>query len=67
MSNHFDMMRAAIADARQVHSAADAYAHALAEMLVGRLRRVNSHMVLRALKNELRAYNPHTNRWRALK
>jgi hypothetical protein len=59
--NH-DELKAALADMRRTQNAADSVANTAAELIVGRLRKVSDYN-LRQLKKELRAYNPHTQRW----
>jgi hypothetical protein len=61
--NHFDTMRSALQEAKQVQEAADTNATQLAWMLDGRLRRVNSAEALRRLKRELRSFDMTTGRW----
>ncbi len=63
MSNSFDTMRAALAEARCANKAADEYASAMAEMLVGRLHRVSPH-TLTKLKRELRDFDMHRKAWK---
>lgn len=64
MNNHFDTMRAAMDEARQVQAAADSQANKMANMLRGRLRKVGSYN-LAALKRELRDFNMHTGEWKS--
>lgn len=64
MTNHFDNMRAAMTEARQVQAAADSQADAMAHILRGRLRKVSSWH-LKALKRELRDFNMHTGEWKS--
>lgn len=61
--NTFDEMRQALRDARTTMAAADSVANGMAELLVGRLRKV-SPVYLEKLKRELRDYNIHTGRWK---
>ena len=61
-TNKWDMMREAVAQAKNTLSAADSVANQMACILSGRLRKVDSWM-LKALKKELRAFNSHTGRW----
>ena len=63
MSNMFDNMREALSNAKDVQRAADANSTAMAQMLVGRLRHVDSVSVLRALKRELRNFDMTTGKW----
>ncbi len=61
--NAWDAMRRALDEARNTISAADNAADAMAKMLRGRLRHVNS-WVLEDLKRELRDFNMHTKEWK---
>lgn len=63
MENPWDLMRAAMNEARRVMNAADEYADQAARICVGRLRRVDAG-TLRALKRELRDFNIHTGEWK---
>lgn len=58
----WDDMREAFNDAKQTTAQADAIAADMGRMLVGRLPKL-SQTTLRALKKELRRYNPHTDKW----
>lgn len=62
--NIFDDVRAAVSAARNAQAAVDSTTKDMANLIAGRLRRAGvSQATLRALKAELRKYNPHTNRW----
>lgn len=63
MENPHDLMRAAVAQARQVNSAADNSANAMAELLIGRLQHVSGHNLAK-LKAQLKPFNMQTQRWR---
>jgi hypothetical protein len=63
MGNKWDEMREAISEARAAFNAADAFATAMAEMLDGRLKRVDNTYCLKRLKHELRDFNSHTRQW----
>lgn len=60
---NWDDMNTAIREAESKLSLLDGVAEKLARMLVGRLRKVNSKMILSELKNELRNFNRHTGKW----
>jgi hypothetical protein len=60
--NH-DELKAALAEMRRTQNAADSVANTAAELLVGRLQYVSDYN-LGQLKKQLRAYNPHTRRWK---
>lgn len=60
----FSDMREAVNEAREVISSADAFAESMAEMIVGRLRHIDSSWVLERLKRELRDYNITTGTWK---
>ena len=62
--NQFDQMQAAVSEAETTLKAADSVATKIAGLLVGRLRRVSSAWVLRALKKELANYNMTTSEWK---
>jgi hypothetical protein len=64
MSNAFNDMRAAVQAAEYQLRAADEAALAMASMLRGRLRKVDSKYALSALKKELRDFDMTTGRWR---
>ncbi len=55
--------RQAIQDARNTMSSADGIANDCADILEGRLRRVNQYKLAR-LKRELRDFNIHTGKWK---
>jgi hypothetical protein len=59
----FDVMRRAVAEAKETMSAADQMANQLAGLLRGRLRHVQPWH-LKALKKELQNFNAHTGRWK---
>lgn len=50
--------------ARASLEAADTIADGIANLLIGRLRKVRSGLVLRALKKELANYDMTTGRWK---
>lgn len=60
----FDEMYKAINDAKNQLAVADGVAERLANLLVGRLRKVGSGYLLSLLKMELRHFNAHTKTWR---
>lgn len=62
--NHFDLMRDSMREAEATMRAADMVSTQMARMLVGRLRKVQSHGALEALKRELRDYNMQTGQWK---
>lgn len=64
MSNLFDTVRQAVAEAKEQLRAADTVADAMARLLVGRLRNVDSGYALATLKAELRDFNACTKRWK---
>lgn len=64
MSNIFDDMLAAVADARTTLRAADHIADGIARLLVGRLRNGVSGYTLAKLKHELRDFNMTTKTWK---
>ncbi|MFA6051530.1 MAG: hypothetical protein WC762_02965 [Methylobacter sp.] len=64
MSNKFDQMLDAVNEAEQTLHAADSVADKMARLLVGRLRKVRSAWVLKALKRELADFNMHTQEWK---
>jgi len=53
----------ALSAARAADYAIRQHATSMAALLKGRLRDVNSHSTLKALKRELREYNIRTGRW----
>lgn len=57
-------MERAVDEANATLSRADMLADKLARLLIGRLKRVSSGYVLRALKKELANYNMHTGDWK---
>lgn len=57
-------MKEALREARTTMNAADEAARTLAELLAGRLRKVNSTYYLKQLKRELRDFNIHTGQWK---
>lgn len=61
-TNDYDLMRAAMRDAKHTMMAADSVANTMADMLVGRLRKVDKSTLV-ALKKELQGFNCHTKRW----
>ena len=64
MSNIWDDVHRAIVDAKDTTRAADDVACDMASLLRGRLRKVNNHYVLVALKRELASYNVATKEWK---
>lgn len=64
MSNIFDEMRNAVAEARNTLSAADNISNSMACLLEGRMRKVWNKEALCAIKKELRDYNIHTREWK---
>lgn len=70
MSNAFDEVRAAIAQAEQQLTAADNAALSMAQLLVGRLKHVQrpgyygGTTALRRLKKELRDFDATTGEWK---
>lgn len=62
--NVFDQMREAMEEARRQMRAADDSATKMAEMVVGRLSKVDSVTTLRKLKRELRDFDMTTGQWR---
>lgn len=62
--NQFDLMRASMHEAEATMRAADMVSTQMARMLVGRLRKVQNHGALEALKRELRDYNMQTGQWK---
>jgi hypothetical protein len=63
MSNAFDTMRAAVAEARDVMTAADNMARRIAPLLQGRLRNVDTYDLI-ALKRELQDFDAHRKVWK---
>ncbi len=61
--NKFDLMRQAVSEAQHTMSAVDSQANNLANMLEGRLRKVQP-WVLARLKKELSQFNAHTGKWK---
>lgn len=59
----YDEMKKALSGAARVMSLADSFASDMARLLVGRLRGVNSSLLIK-LKRELKDYNMHTREWR---
>lgn len=62
--NAWDVMRASIQQAQSTLRAVDAYANSMADVIVGRLRKVDDADTLRALKRELRDFDMVTGRWK---
>lgn len=56
-------LQAALEDMAQQQRIGDDCAYTAAQLMVGRLRKVNSATTLTALKKELKNYNIHTNTW----
>ena len=63
--NRWEEMRAAINEANAVIRAADNVSGQMAEMMVGRLRKVDNGYTLAKLKKELEQFNAHTRRWKS--
>lgn len=63
MTGTYKMMREAFDEVKRMSSAADSMANTIADILVGRLRKVN-HYHLKRLKKELSQYNAHTGEWK---
>lgn len=63
MENPFDAMCDAIRQARDLNTAVDRQATALAELLEGRLRHARPHY-LKKLKKQLHDFNAATGRWK---
>ena len=61
--NPFDLMRRELDSARSIMSAADHAADNMAELLCGRLTKVNAYR-LRKLKRELSRFNMKTGEWK---
>lgn len=61
--NQFDNFRAAMREARNAMSAADAVAEVMADALTGRLRKVSTWR-LKKLKRELAQFNANTGKWK---
>ena len=68
LQNPFDEMRRAVDRARIVNSAVDDQAEAMAELLVGRLRRASKNyrgaQAVAKLKRELAGFNMQTMVWK---
>lgn len=64
MSNAFDEVRAAVRAAECQLQAADKVAYNMADLLRGRLRKVDDRYVLAALKRELQDFNAVTGKWK---
>lgn len=63
MDNPWDAVRGAVQEARSLDRALDQYANTMADVLAGRLRKVDAGYLLR-LKRELRDFNAHTGSWK---
>lgn len=61
---NYSEMTEAVNDAKQTLHFADIMANKIARLLVGRLRKVESHYTLSCLKRELRDYNIQTGEWK---
>lgn len=57
-------MHEAVEEAKNTLNRADIMSEYMAKILVGRLRRVDSHWVIKALKQELSSYNVKTGTWK---
>lgn len=64
MSNAFDDVHEAVEQAKLQLAAADEVAYNMAQLLRGRLRKVDSHSTLAALKRELQDFNAVTGKWK---
>lgn len=64
MSNPFDEIRHAVRSAEEQMRAVDNAATDMARLLSGRLSKVQSLYVLRALKRELQDFNAVTGEWK---
>lgn len=64
MTNPFDEVRQQVRQAREQLQAVDGVAFNMADLLVGRLRHVDSHRVLAMLKKELRDFDAVTGKWK---
>ena len=62
IENPFDVMRAAVLQARDLNRAVDQQANALVDLLEGRLENVSSYR-LKRLKAALRRFNAGTGKW----
>lgn len=61
---NYDEAQQVLKVARTSVEAADSMATGIAQLLVGRLRKVNGASTLRALKKELANYDMTTGRWK---
>lgn len=57
-------MEAALSGAERTMNVVDSVAAKIARLLVGRLRKVNSHRTLSQLKAELANFDSRTGRWK---
>jgi len=64
MDNPWDTMRAALQQADATQRAVDDNARKMAQMLVGRLRKVDVY-TLKALKHELQKFDAVTRKWKS--
>jgi predicted transcriptional regulator len=64
MSNPFDEVRTAVNTARLQFQAVDEAANSMAQLLRGRLRKVDSKVVLTDLKRELQDFDSRTGVWK---
>ena len=64
MSNAFDDMYRAVSEAQQQIRAVDSQMSRMANLCRGRLRNVDDHYTLAALKRELANYNVKTGKWK---
>ena len=67
MNNPFDETRRAVRAAREQIQAVDNIAYSMADLLQGRLRKVDSKRILSALKKELRDFDATTGTWKEQK
>lgn len=61
--NKFDMMREAVSEAKETIRAADSVVNSMAQMIVGRLKKVDIY-TLGMLKKELKGFNSNTGQWK---
>lgn len=61
---NYEEARQLLALAKTSNEAADSIADGIATLLCGRLRKIRSGSVLRALKKELQNYDMTTGRWK---
>lgn len=61
---YWEDFRKAFEEAKRTMAQADEASTDMARMLVGRLRKVNSSIALKALKAELKDFDMRTERWK---